>query len=375
MYKFCNFLSSLGILIVLVGCGDQRILEKLGFTQTTSYDLVPSEKVGTQEKLMITVTIPKTDPESANKRETLTAISATSKSARIMLDRKTELFLVSGQLRNTLFGLNLAKQGIWEHIDTLVRDPAISQRVKITVVNGNAHNLLIKDYAQHPRTGKYIDRMIEKEGKSQTVPPMTLYEFTRDYFDDGIDPVAPIIKERNKDIVIDGIALFNKDRYITKIEADKSLIFALLRGNFKQGDLSVDLITKSGKSEEHVMLSSLISKRNIKVYSNDLDHIIININIKLNGSILEYIGDLHISENSDRQKLETMISKFIENETSVMIAQMQKNEVDSLGLGKHVRNSLSYSEWKYLNWKKLYPNVKVRCSVQIKIKDYGKFEK
>jgi len=371
MHKPILFCSILIVMFGIVGCGDQRILEKLGFTHTTSYDLLPNENNGTEDKLMISVSIPKADPDGPTKRETLTAVSTTSKTAKIMLSRKTELSLVSGQLRNTLFGLTLAQKGLWEHIDTLVRDPAISQRVKVTVVNGNAHDLLVKDYLPHPRTGKYIDRMLEKEGKAQTVPHITLFEFTRDLFDDGIDPVAPMIRSVNEDVVIDGIALFNEDRYITKINSDKLLIFSILRGNFKEGELSVDL-----KSEgEHVMLSSLVSKRKIKVQSSGHNQFSIDINISLKGSILEYIGNLHLSDEMDRKKLENSISEYIQIEMKDMVTKMQKSKVDSLGLGIRIRNSLSYSEWTNLVWKNIYPNIEVRCNVQTKIKDYGKFEK
>ncbi|SDN93681.1 spore germination protein [Paenibacillus sp. yr247] len=375
MHNVRYLCASVIISFCLVGCGDQRILEKLGFIHTMSYDLMPKEEGQTQENLMISVSLPKADPEGKTKRETLTAIATTSKTARIKLSRLTELYLVSGQIRNTLYGINLAKKGLMEQIDTLLRDPSISQRVKVTVVNGNAHDLLIKDYLPHPRTGKYIDRMIEKESDSQNIPSVALYEFTRDLFDDGIDPVAPIIKEHGRDVIIDGIALFNEDRFITKIEPDKALIFAILRGNIKQGELSIDL-KKTGRNEEHVMFSSLKSKRKIKVSSNESrNQFTIDINLTIKGSVLEYIGVLKLSEEKNRREIEKLISDYIKKESNEMIAKMQKNEVDSLGLGKRVRNSMSYSEWNNLNWKQVYPHVNVRCNVQIKIKNYGKFEK
>ncbi|WP_452472545.1 Ger(x)C family spore germination protein [Paenibacillus xanthanilyticus] len=59
-------------------------------------------------------------------RENITVTAKTSKESKLLLSRKTELIMVSGQLRDTLYGLSLAKRGIWEYIDTLVRDPSIS---------------------------------------------------------------------------------------------------------------------------------------------------------------------------------------------------------------------------------------------------------
>jgi len=376
MHKLKQIFITTTIVLTLSACGDQRILEKLGFTQTTSYDLLTENEEKTKNKLMISISMPKLSPEGGTtQRELLTAIASTSKEGRIKLSTQTELTLVSGQMRNALFGLPLSKQGLWEHIDTLVRDPSISPGVKVTVVDGNAHDLLAKDYPSHPRTGQYIDHLLEKEALVNTIPTVTLFEFTRDYFDDGVDPVAPIIKQSGKNIFLDGIALFRKDRYVTKVKPEQALIFAILHGNFKQGELSINL-EESGRDNEHVMFSSLISQRKIKASPNlRQNHIIIDIDIKIKGSVLEYIGDLHLDNDKDRKEIENLISKYITKETQKMIAKMQKNNVDSIGLGKYVRSKLTYKEWNNLNWHDIYPDVQVHCHAKVVIKDYGKFEK
>lgn len=151
--------------------------------------------------------------------------------------------------------------------------------------------------------------------------------------DDGIDPVAPMIKETDGHIVIDGIALFRKDRYITKIEPDKALIFAFLRGKFKQGELSVDQ-SEEGRNNEHVMLSSLVSQRSIKATSTSgKNRFKIDIDNKVTGSVLEYIGTLNLDNEKERKIVEGLISKNITKKAEEMIATMQKHNVDTWGLG------------------------------------------
>jgi len=365
------------IISVLTGCGDQRILEKLGFTQTTSYDLDPNQEQASndekqeQQKLLVSVTIPRTSDETS--RELITATAYTSKEAKLKLQSQTEFRMVSGQLRNTLFGLSLAKQGIWEHIDTLVRDSSISPRVRVTIVNGSAHELLAKDYSQHYRTGQYIDRMLEKEAISQTIPEVSLYQFTKDFLDDGIDAVAPVIKQINDHVAIDGVALFQDDRYVTKIEPDQAIIFAILRGKFKNGEMSVDM-SEVGRSNEHIMFTSLISNRKIKVKASpEAQRYYADISIDVSGSVLEYTGKLSIDNEEHQKQIEKTIEEYIKLKGEELIAMMQKNNVDSIGLGKYVRNKLSYEQWKNLNWRKVYPTIEVTCNVHVRIKDYGKF--
>jgi spore germination protein len=360
-----NLLIMLISLTLLTGCADQRVLEKLGFTHTTSYDLLPNGN------LKVTITIPKEDPEVKATRELLTTVAKSSKEAKMKLSRQTNLILVSGQLRNTLFGLSIAKSGIWNHIDTFVRDPQIASQVKVTVVNGDASSLLEKNYKEHPRTGKYIDRMIEKEAQSQSIPSVNLYEFARDYYDDGIDPVAPVVKDAGNHISLDGIGLFLDDRYITKIEMKDSLVFTFLRGNFKQGEISIEL---GEQKNELVMFSLLIGTSNISVKQDANGKPTVTISVKINGSILEYIGKLTLSNDADRHKLEQMIAKDLSERGNQMIKLMQENKVDSVGIGMYVRNSMSYKAWKSLDWRDVYSKMNVKCNVEVKIKDYGKFK-
>ncbi|PWV99494.1 spore germination protein [Paenibacillus cellulosilyticus] len=379
MYKVLRLFLTVLLFGIVTGCGDQRILEKLGLIQTTSYDIAPgSDEDESKQKLLISVTIPRPDSGTGTgsggvNREFLTAIAQTSKGGRVNLSRQTELQLVSGQLRNTLFGLSLAKQGIWEHIDTLVRDPSISPKVKITVVNGNAHDLLAKNYPFHPRTGQYIDRMLEKESHSQVVPSTTLYQFTKDYFDDGIDPIAPMIKEAGDNVKIDGVALFQKDRYIMKIEPKQALIFAMMRTDIKQGDLNVDL-SGQNRNNEHVTLSSLVSHRSVHVTPHN-GNFRVDINIKVSGSVLEYIGVLDLENDKDRSTIEKLVSEYVQANANEMIAVMQKNRVDSLGLGKNIRSTLHYAQWHKMNWPDTYQRIEVKFHVNVRIKDYGMFTK
>ncbi|OXM86908.1 Ger(x)C family spore germination protein [Paenibacillus rigui] len=352
--------------LLLTGCRDQLILERLGFTQSTSYDLLPDGR------LKISVSIPKTDPESTVRREILSTVARTSKEGRLNLSRKTNLILVSGQLRTTLYGLSLAKSGLWSHLDTLQRDPTISPRVKVVIVNGEASQLLEHNFSQHPRTGQYIDRLLEKESNGGSIPRVTLYDFVRDYYDDGIDPVAPIVVGRKDNIEMDGIALFKKDKYRMRIEPVQVMFFALARGKVNRGEMSIDLTGKEGT--ESVMLDSVESTRKLKATKMNNGSIGIHLQLSIRGAIREYIGKLRLAETKDHQLLEEAISRHISKQLEDIIRNIQKHGVDSLGFGKVVRNSLTYKEWKALDWNAVYPRIAVKLSVGIQIKDQGKLE-
>lgn len=361
------------VLLLFSGCSaDKRQLEKLGLINTLSYDLVTEEKKG--KKLLVSVSIPISQNNAAKKREFLTAVSASSKEARGILARQTSKMLVNGQLRNVLFGKEIAKQGLWSHMDTLVRDPSIGPRVRVIIVNGRASDLLKTNFPDEPETGKYIYRLLTKEEINKTIPEVSIYHFIRDLYDDGIDPVAPVLKlNKERHLVIDGLGLFDHDRYKTKISPKDMLIFSCLRGNLRQGEINLKL--KNRNSPEAVTLGSIKNHRTIQVIQNDPKnkfHVLFNLQIK--GSLLEYTGKLHLGKNEHREQLENQISRHVKERAELLLHNMQENKVDSVGIGRYVRNRMNYKDWKKLDWKQLYSSIQIQCNVKVEIKDYGKFQ-
>ncbi|MCE3202928.1 Ger(x)C family spore germination protein [Paenibacillus sonchi] len=355
------------LMLLLTGCSsDQRILEKLGLVQTASYDLAENHQ------LKATYSIPVVDPESSEHRLLLTAVTDSLKEARVQLSKQIDLRLVSGQLRSVLFGSELAKEGLVEHIDTLLRDPSIALGVHVTVVDGDAGKLLSKTFKPHKDTGTYVNHLLTKESSSGAIPPTTLYAFTRDYHDDGIDPIAPVIKDDGDRAGISGIAFFRDDRFVMKIPAKDGIIFALLRGDIKQGELSAKLGERNGRKVV-VMFSSMLNKRKVSVQhlgDNRFKFIIAN---SIQGSVLEYTGHGDLSQSKKRHELEGDVAEYIRDKAQEMVRQLQQNNVDSIGIGQYVRNSLTYKAWKSLDWRKVYPGVEVECRVKVTIKDYGKY--
>ncbi|RAP77661.1 Ger(x)C family spore germination protein [Paenibacillus montanisoli] len=368
MKASAKLLPALVLAVVMTGCGDQRVLEKLGFSQTSSYDIADHDLTE------FAVSIPRAEPQAQTKREVLSAVAPSGKEARIKLARQTNLLLVSGQLRNTLFSVAIARNGMEKLLDTLVRDPSVSPRLKISIVNGNAKKLLEKEYKQHPVTGKYIDGLLEKEAIGRTIPLTTLYSFTRDLYDDGIDPVAPVLKDEGDHIKIDGIGLFRDDRYMTKIPPSEGLVFAFLRGSFKQGEVSVHLTEEKNSAKSAIMFSSILSRRSVKVRRDASGTPSIHYHIKMKGAVLEYTGNASLAEDSEREQIERQVAKELTRRGEAIIKHMQQNRVDSLGMGIAVRNRMSYAAWKKLNWPEVYPEVKATCSFNVLINNIGKVE-
>jgi spore germination protein len=371
--KSSRMLGFVLLLTLLTGCRDQFILEQLGFTRTIAYDV--ADKNADNDLLRITINIPKA---SDNERILLSTVARTSKEARLVFSRQNNRRIVTGQLRSTLFGLTLAKRGLWKHVDTLVRDPSIGSKVNLLLIDGDANDFLARDYKQYPATGNYIDTLIRTESTTNDIPDSTLYSFTRDYLDDGVDAFAPILKEGPDSITLCGIGLFNHDKYVMRIEPKQMILFSFIRDHLNSGETYIDV---SEEQDEHnlAMLSSLSSQRQVKVSHKNRPvingtSIKVDIHVNIYGSLLEYTGDLNLQEESSQIMLENRMNAYIEKETEAMIKNMQKHKTDPLGIGQYVRNSVTYAEWSKLDWNEVFPDIDVKVHAKVHLKNIGKLQ-
>lgn len=357
--------------VVLSGCADQKVIEKVGFTRTISFEKAEDDEDG---RVKISNSLPKT-----NQRESVfySTEAKSMRQARLIFDRQNDRRIVNGQLRQVLFGASLAQEGIWKHFDSLLRDPSVGNRVHVLVADGDVAQLLNKTYPQGATAGEYIDNLIRTETKVMDVPDTNLYTFARDYYDDGIEPVATILKETPNSITIDGIALFRGDRYVARIPPEDKMYFGLLLGGVRSGDLFMDFPDEQYSSELSTLLY-FASRRDVKVTRTGpiLEGLglKVDLRLKIRGSMLEYSGDLRLERPEDQRKLEAEAARYVQGKCQSIIATMQEAKADGIGIGQYVRNTMSYREWRKLDWPEAFSRAKIDVHVEISIKDFGKIQ-
>lgn len=362
------------VLLCLTGCVEQHRIEKLGMSDTVALDSVYQEN-GKPSKTDVStaIAIPKAGAMDNQEADILQTIAESPKDGRSKLSRKINKVLVSGQLRSMLFGKELAKQGILKELDSYRRDYTVGEKLKIVVVNGSAVDMLTHKYAQIPSVGNHIDQLLTQEAKIHEIPDVSLYSFVRDYFDDGTDPIAPMLIVKEDNVEIDGIALFKKDRYISKINADQTVLFAILNKSLKMGEFDIKFMDRSSGQKESAMISSIASKREVIVNKQERTSTVpkIVIRIRLSGIILEYTGKSTFKKAEEQKNLDQDLSKAIREQLQAIVSHVQRSGGDNLGIGTYVRNSMSYEKWNNLNWESTYPHADIRVEVDTTISDYG----
>ncbi|MEI5906860.1 Ger(x)C family spore germination protein [Bacillus spongiae] len=352
--------------MLLSGCYTSYGIDDLAMVNAIAYDLSAEEDT----YLDITAVYPRAT-ETGNIYEKLTASGNSTKDIDIDIMGQSSLEIVNGQLEIMLYGEDLANKGIFPVIQTALKNPNIGSRVKIAIAKGKANDVLSTKLEKEPNIGLYLDTMLEKFDNTFVFPSVNLFEFTRSYYDDGIDPFLPVFKSTENSIDFDSFALFDEDKLITTIDKEQAVFLFFLRENFDKGLLDIDL--EKGEVDHHIHLSYVRNKHKSQVKKLEDNRFSVTIDVEVTGELEEYTGDLKIDEPNEQKKLEKIIKENVDKETNAIINFLQENNVDTLGIGENVRNSLTHSEWKKLDWDKIYPEIEVTVDSTIKIRDIGKF--
>lgn len=352
---------------LLAGCSqDQRVLERIGYIETAAFDAAP------ENKLQVTISMPLVTQFARNGETTdelLKTICSSPKEAKSSLSFRTSRTIVSGQIRTILFGEALARRGLWAHMDTFLRDPSISIRTAIVVVDGKAGEVIGHEYPRHTKTANYLNKLLQKEFNKQSTPRTALYQFTRDYYDDGMDPIAIMVKEQGKDIAISGIALFRGDRMIDKLPGEDIFLFSFLYQNLQQGEFS---LSSDDPDLKTISFRAVKSKRRIEVTKRSSGEYEADIYLKVEGGVEEYIGGAKLS-TPERAKVEQLVSQHIATEAQRIIKTMQQNKTDNIGLGKYVRNKMGHAEWEQTSWHEMFGQIPVRVHCSFYMKNFGTY--
>ncbi|WP_158606718.1 Ger(x)C family spore germination protein [Paenibacillus ginsengarvi] len=356
-----RILAALAAVLLTTGCADEKILEKVGFMRTIAFDTAGADE---PDKLEVTISI----PLSTGKKTMLhSTIARTPQEAMLVFNRRNDREIVKGQVRQVLFGESIARKGVWDHLDLLMRDPSLGSRVHLLVTEGDPKALLGRTFANRGTSGEYIDDLIRTVVHAENLPDTN-------YYDDGIEPIAMIIKGSATNLAIDGIALFRKDRMIARVKPEDQMLLSMLRDDVDTGKLFLELPT-NGEPDDKVALSHLVSRRNVTVASGGANRqgapLQATVRLTIKGSILEYSGDRSVQGAAEQRQLEAKMGEVIRQRCQSLIEFMQKNGTDAIGIGQYARKKMSYAEWTRKPWSDLFAKADIRVEAVVHIKDFG----
>ncbi|WP_181349321.1 Ger(x)C family spore germination protein [Thalassobacillus sp. CUG 92003] len=348
---------SLIMLTLLTGCVQKNYIERLGIITGAGYDENEDGSIrGTYVMLQF-------DPTSSQVSQVLTSKAETTKEIIKRSDLKTSHKLVSGQIRLSLYGAELAEQGIMWLLDTMTRDAKVADMMYLGISETTSNDILtVNNYEDAPNAGIYIHRMLEKNIKTESLPKSTLHQFLHEYYDKGLDPTLPLLAKREDKAEVTGLALFKNDKYVGNLNSTEGFFFKLVKDSYKAGQIELTLpkerfeedipeeYNQPDDEELHLTLENIVSKSKIDV-TGDAASPKFTVNIKMDARLIEVSEDLKIKQRRVIKKLETEMEDNMTRQLNSLIDKLKELEIDPLGFGKiynstTVEKPLSTDEWR-----------------------------
>jgi spore germination protein len=356
-------------LFIVTGCAQKRIIDDLALINAIGYDLSEED----EENLKVTATFPIITKDGNYDRKTIIVEGKSSKSAREKLKHKTNMQLESGQIRVSLFGTELAKKGLLTELDTFVRDPNIGSRVLLALGKPVASDILTLQIENEGQNATFLEQAITKLHSESKTINYDIFQFLRDLYDDGIDPILPAYEVEDNDLKYDGVGLFQDDKLIDYMNPEDSKLLFLFRKEITHGDLVQEIELKEGKVQQ-IMLSYVQTKHHIDVNSVAKDNLVATINLEIQGDVLEFTGDEDLSDPKIQMKVEKLLGEQLKSKGDKLLLELQKMKVDPIGIGQHMRNHMKYQRWKKLIWYDVYQNMVINLDITVKFSSNGKWK-
>ncbi|MEK3974679.1 Ger(x)C family spore germination protein [Psychrobacillus sp. FSL K6-1267] len=375
MKKLSFYLITLFLCIILAGCAETNILDRIGLTTLVGYDIGSEE-----ENIKTTAVIREVSPEFQSNVEVVTAEEATSKGARVKTNRKLSKKIMVGQMRVILFSEEIAKDDIHYFIDAHLENASVSNGVYMAVVEGPMSSLLEYKYENIEDIGQHIYRLLEQNIESEYMISSTLHVVARDYYSAGRNIVMPIIKREEEFVEISGIALFEDGNMSGRLSAEDSFFVKIIRDNYKHGNFQTKLkeedispsLMKNPFDEIPLAFDTVKTDRKLKLVNSTTPEFDLNITIK--GRLLELRSDIDVGNPKIVDELEKGISNNLKREISRVISIGQKYESDVFGFGEWYRSSVRNSKLTNEKWHELFKTMKVNVKVDFELVRNGVFE-
>ena len=300
--------------------------------------------------------------ESALKTGTGSSISET-RQTRQLTDNKQSIL---GLEKIFVLSQDIATYGIKNIIDLLFRNPNLNATAYAMVCKGNSSDVLGMNIKGYPSSADYIQGLIKNS---------VYYNFFSDKYkvldmfflagSEGRNLVLPYIERTEEGISITGMALFNKDKMVAKINTDQLKIMNMMRENDVHGILSIK------KTPKQSIDYYATSKRNVSC-TKDGDKYKFTININLSGDILS--DTLFKGLQSDPKKndeFDKAMAEQVKKSCNDFITKM-KNEykVDCLELGQVA--AAKYGRQTGVDWNLVVCNSEIEVNVKVNIVKTGR---
>ncbi len=374
--------------LLLTGCGNYRELNDLAITTGIAFDIK-------DDQYIVSYMIANSNKAETDSKDSETKITVyegkgnTISSAYMDLNSKNPKIPYIGHLEVVIISEDLAKKGILEALDFLIRNPESRKEFYIVLSKNVEAGTLLKTLAPlESFPSQNIAGIIKSNKDEQSTIVMQKYSAViTNMIDEGVEPIINGIElDGNKEegqmqeslekatpsatIKIDTIGIFKKDKLLGWSTHDETVGINII--NNRAGFVLLET-----KCDDKYMTSTLkdIKTKPIITFENNIPKI--KLKIKADGAILEMQCKRNLEETKIMKELENEFNeklKSIIDETIYMAQKKYKSDI--FGFGNYIyKNNLK--KWNIIKDKwnnEIFPEIKIDTEIKINLNNKGSLE-
>lgn len=360
----------LAVFPALSGCWDAQEIDSLFMVTGIALDTGEDP-----EQLNIAVQVAQLRQEKSKSEEggssenesiLLTTASDTVLAGLTEINQNSNHTLMLHHNQVILFGMELAGQGIQQHIDLFLRDQECRLEVTLAVVEGRGEEPLAADLDQEPISGIFVQGMFEELSHASSRYRVRLLDFISGTLEESTAPLIPIIRvtgsEDKQEIEITGMAVFKKGRMIGRLDGEETKGYIWSFGDLHKTNINAS--DGSGKAVFHVV--GLNCKRKVSLREDGG----VKVSLSLEGSfnINEVSGFSGMKPKELITHLEELIREEIKNKILGSFETAKRLKADIFGFGVSVHQQYP-KEWRTMqeNWDEVFIDIELDVEVKTKI--------
>lgn len=196
------------------------------------------------------------------------------------------------------------------------------------------------------------------------VIPEFLFDFKKRFNEKGLDPLIPIIIAKKDIFEINTVALLDKKRLKLNLQPIETMILNFFLTENPKTALKVE------NGDQSFVIDTQAVKAKYKLITENQKQPYIKVDFSIDGRIEEALFSVN---NKDLDKYEKTANEYVKMQVNAILVKMQKADIDPIGFGLHYRGRhIERNDWE--TWQRLYPKIKFKVNVDVKISDTGLVE-
>ena len=295
-----------------------------------------------------------------------TSKSSTAVGTRQERQKKLNKRFILGFEKVYIFGEDMAKFGTRNILDPLLKNPWVNDNGFIVVCKGKAKDVLKLKIKGQPSSADYIDGLINNSKYQGFFSrKYALIDMYKHVDAEGLNFVAPYIEIKDEGVEITGLAIFNKDKMVTKLDMDDSRVLNMLREDDGLGILEVI------ESPEKYASINATSKRKAEC-TRENDKYKFTISLDFKGEVIanQLYPGMMINPEVEKEFADDL-ERQVKSKCKKFIDKMQNDyKIDMLNLGSTAASK--YGRHSGADWNEEVSNADIEIDVKVTIESHDR---